>query len=246
MSEQTHIIQGIGVTRYFGGLAAVLDVDFFVDETEIVGLIGPNGAGKTTLFNVISGAFSLTRGYIEFLGEDVSRLSIMNRNRRGIARTFQTGKLFPSLTVYENVYLAALFGGNSQPRKSSDAQQDALELLEFVGLLDKRTSLAKDITLAIQRRLEVARALATKPRLLLLDEVLAGLNPTEVAQGVELIQKIRQRGITIFIVEHIMKAIMGLSDRILVLHHGEKIAEGKPGEIASNKLVQQIYLGEEL
>jgi branched-chain amino acid transport system ATP-binding protein len=245
MADTVKIVEGDHVTRMFGGLAAVSDVSFSLFEGEILGLIGPNGAGKTTLFNLISGAASATRGAILFKGSEITRMSVARRCHLGIARTFQTGKLFPSMTVNENVLVAALFG-KGDGKTDAHARQETLELLDFVGLSDKANQPAKGLTLAAQRRLEIARALATHPAVLLLDEVLAGLTPTEVAQGVDLIGRIRSRGISILIVEHIMKAVMGLSDRIVVLHHGEKIAEGSPAEIASSRTVQDVYLGETL
>ena len=245
MADTVKIVEGDHVTRMFGGLAAVSDVSFSLFEGEILGLIGPNGAGKTTLFNLISGAASATRGAILFKGSEITRMSVARRCHLGIARTFQTGKLFPSMTVNENVLVAALFG-KGDGKTDAHARKETLELLDFVGLSDKANQPAKGLTLAAQRRLEIARALATHPAVLLLDEVLAGLTPTEVAQGVDLIGRIRSRGISILIVEHIMKAVMGLSDRIVVLHHGEKIAEGSPAEIASSRTVQDVYLGETL
>jgi branched-chain amino acid transport system ATP-binding protein len=229
----------------FGGLAAVSDVSFSLFKGEILGLIGPNGAGKTTLFNLISGATPVTRGNLKLEGKEITRMSISRRCHLGIARTFQTGRLFPSMTVRENVHIAALFG-EGDGKSDAEAREATSGLLEFAGLSSKAGQTAKGLTLAAQRRLEIARALATNPTVLLLDEVLAGLTPTEVGQGVELIGRIRARGVTILMVEHIMKAVMDLSDRIVVLHHGEKIAEGLPAEIVSSKTVQDVYLGEAL
>jgi branched-chain amino acid transport system ATP-binding protein len=245
MGSQAVALQADCVTRLFGGLAAVSEVSLKAPQGEIVGLIGPNGAGKTTLFNLISGALPVTRGTILFEEKDITRTRVDSRCRLGIARTFQAGKLFSSLTVFENVAVSALFGKAGR-KTTAQAQEETHRLLEFVGLQDKANVKAKGLTLAAQRRLEVARALATKPRLLLLDEVLAGLTPAEVAEGVELIRRINQDGTTILIVEHIMKAIMGLSDHVVVLHHGVKIAEGLPSEIAASKTVQEVYLGEEI
>lgn len=242
--NQTVILQGSGVTKHFGGLAAVDDVDLHITEGEILGLIGPNGAGKTTLFNLISGALPLTQGKITFAGKDITRRSATKRSKLGIGRTFQVGRLFPNLTTLENVGLAALFGVSHRP-SYREAMHEAMLVLEFMGLASHADSFPGDLTLALQRRLEIARALATQPQLLLLDEVLAGLTPTEVAEGVQLINQICEQGITIFIVEHIMKAIMNVSHRVIVLHHGEKIAEGTPLEIASSDLVRNVYLGEE-
>jgi len=237
------ILEGEGVTKYFGGLAAVSDVDFHVDQGEVVGLIGPNGAGKTTLFNLISAALVPKPGVIRFKGEKISGLKPYQICRMGVARTFQSVKVFANMPVLQNVLLGSLFG-TSTGMSSADAAREATELLEFVGLSAVRATPAKDLTLANQKRLEVARALATKPELLLLDELMAGLNPTEVAQGMELVTRIRDKGITIVMIEHVMKAIMSVCDRIMVLHHGEKIAEGTPEEIATSKTVIEVYLGE--
>jgi branched-chain amino acid transport system ATP-binding protein len=236
------ICEGEGVTKHFGGLAAVFNVDFYIYQDEIVGLIGPNGAGKTTFFNLISGALPLTAGVIRFKGENITGLKPHQICKRRVARTFQLVKIFSNMTVLENVLIGALFG-TSTGISMSDAEAEAMELLEFVGLLAKRESLAKDLTIANQKRVEVARALATKPELLLLDEVMAGLNPTEVVYVIELIKKIRDKGIAVFMIEHVMKAIMEISDRIMVLHHGEKIAEGAPEEIATSKEIIKVYLG---
>jgi branched-chain amino acid transport system ATP-binding protein len=237
------ILEGEGVTKHFGGLAAVSRVDFNVDQGEVVGLIGPNGAGKTTLFNLISGALVPKPGAIKFKGENITGLKPHKICRLGVARTFQSVKVFANMPVLENVVLGSLFG-TSNSMSSADAAREAMESLEFVGLSAVRATPAKDLTLANQKRLEVARALATKPELLLLDELMAGLNPTEVAQAMELVTRIRDQGITIFMIEHVMKAIMSVCDRIMVLHHGQKIAEGTPQEIATSKTVVEVYLGE--
>jgi len=237
------ILEGDGVTKYFGGLAAVSHVDFNVDQGEVVGLIGPNGAGKTTIFNLISGALVPRSGVIRFKGKKITGLNPYQICRMGVARTFQSVKVFANMPVLENVLLGSLFG-MSTGMSSADAVKEATGLLEFMGLSAVRATPAKDLTLANQKRLEVARALATKPELLLLDELMAGLNPTEVAQAIELVTRIRDKGITVFVIEHVMKAIMDISDRIIVLHHGEKIAEGTPKEIATNKTVIEVYLGE--
>jgi branched-chain amino acid transport system ATP-binding protein len=237
------ILEGAGVTRRFGGLTAVSNVDFYVEQGEIAGLIGPNGAGKTTLFNLISGALVPKPGTISFKGEKITGLKPHQICRRGVARTFQSVKVFANIPVFDNVLLGALFGAPNNT-SSEDAARQAVELLEFVGLSAVRGIPAKDLTLVNQKRLEVARALATKPELLLLDELMAGLNPPEVAQAMELVAKIRDKGITVFMIEHVMKAIMNVCDRIMVLHHGEKIAEGTPQEVANSKTVVEVYLGE--
>ena len=236
------ILEGREVTKYFGGLAAVSAVDFFVDQGEVIGLIGPNGAGKTTLFNLISAALTPTSGTVTFKGQNIAGVKPYKVCRMGVARTFQTVKTFANMPVLQNVLLGSYFG-TSNTIKSNDAQEEAEDLLEFVGLSAVKASPAKDLTLANQKRLEVARALATKPELLLLDEIMEGLNPAEVAQAMELISGIRDKGITIIMIEHVMRAIMNLCERILVLHHGEKIAEGTPQEIATSEAVIRVYLG---
>jgi branched-chain amino acid transport system ATP-binding protein len=237
------ILDGRGVTKHFGGLAAVSHVDFTVDEGEIVGLIGPNGAGKTTLFNLISGALVPKAGVITFKDKKINGLKPHRICKMGLARTFQSVKVFPNMPVYDNVLLGSLFGTSSH-LSSADAATQAAKTLEFVGLSELEASSAKDLTLANQKRVEVASALATNPELLLLDELMAGLNATEVSQAMNLVARIHDQGITIFMIEHVMKAIMNVCDRIMVLHHGEKIAEGTPQEIAASKTVIEVYLGE--
>lgn len=237
------ILEGEGVTKYFGGLAAISNVDFHIDRGEIVGLIGPNGAGKTTLFNLISAALVPNLGVIRFKGNKINGLKPHQICRMGIGRTFQSVKVFPNMSVLKNVLLGSLFG-TFKDVSSAEAMSNAMFSLEFAGLSAIKETFAKDLTLANQKRLEVARALATQPELLLIDELIAGLNPAETAQAMELVTRIRDRGITVFMIEHVMKAIMAICDRIIVLHHGQKIAEGKPAEIAKNKAVIEVYLGE--
>jgi len=237
------ILEGKGVTKYFGGLAAVSNVDFTVEQGEALGLIGPNGAGKTTLFNLISAALVPKSGTIRFKGKNITGLKPYKICRMGVARTFQTVKVFADMPVLNNVVLGSYFG-TSTNMSSADAVREATELLEFVGLAAVKATPAKDLTLANQKRLEVARALATNPELLLLDEIMAGLNPAELAQAMELVTRIREKGITIIMIEHVMKAIMNVCERIIVLHHGQKIAEGTPQEIATSKTVIKVYLGE--
>jgi branched-chain amino acid transport system ATP-binding protein len=237
------ILEGEGVTKHFGGLAAVSRVDFSVSQGEVVGLIGPNGAGKTTLFNLISGALVPTEGVVRFNGENITGAKPHKICRMGVARTFQSVRVFANMPAFENVLLGSLFGC-STGMSSADAAREATDSLEFVGLSAVRGTPARDLTLGNQKRLEVARALATRPELLLLDELMAGLNPTEVAEAMELVTRIRDEEITIFMIEHVMKAIMSVCDRIVVLHHGEKIAEGTPQEIATSKTVIEVYLGE--
>jgi branched-chain amino acid transport system ATP-binding protein len=237
------ILETEKLTKYFGGIAAVSEVDLKVGQGEVLGLIGPNGAGKTTFFNLISAALAPTSGSITFKGASITGLKPEKICRLGVARTFQAVKTFANMSVLDNVVLGSFFG-SSESVSSKIAFREATELLEFVGLSAVKSAPAKDLTLANQKRLEVARALATKPDLLLLDEIMEGLNLTEVAQAMELITRIREKGTTIIMIEHVMKAIMSLCERILVLHHGEKIAEGTPQEIASSNEVIKVYLGD--
>jgi branched-chain amino acid transport system ATP-binding protein len=238
------ILEGQGVTKFFGGLAAVSNVDFHIDRGEIAGLIGPNGAGKTTLFNLISAAFPISSGEIVFKGQKLNGLKPHQICKLGIARTFQQTKIVADMPVFQNVLVGAFFGSPERV-SGADAAREASQALELVGLSGMSATPAKDLTLVNQKRVELARALATKPQLLLLDELMAGLTPTEVGEAMELVTKIRDKGITIFMVEHVMKAIMGICERVMVLQHGEKICEGTPPEIACNKTVIEIYLGEE-
>jgi len=235
------ILEVEGLVKYFGGLASVSGVDFHVEQGEILGLIGPNGAGKTTVFNLISGTFRPTSGIIKFQGEDITGLKPHQICRRNMARTFQSVQLFSNMTVLENVLLGSLFGASMN---ISEARHEAMVSLEFVGLSNKEKVSAEDLTVAEQKRLEIARALATRPELLLLDEVMAGLTPTEITSTIELVKKISGEGITIFMIEHVMHAIMSISDRIIVLHYGRKLIEGTPGEVSANKEVIEVYLGE--
>jgi len=229
------------VSRQFGGLRAVADVTLSVAEGEVVGLIGPNGAGKTTLVNVITGVHPATQGRIRFAGEDITRLRPYQVAQRGIARTFQIVQPFPQMTVLENVTAAAMFaGGLAYGRQARD---DAMEHLRFVGLADVADRSAAALTLAMRKRLEFAKGLAMQPKLLLLDEVNAGLNPSEIDQALELIRAIAARGVTVLIIEHLMKVVLSLCSRIVVLHHGELIAEDGPTQIVENARVVQAYLG---
>jgi branched-chain amino acid transport system ATP-binding protein len=237
------ILEAEGLNKHFGGLAAASAVDLDVRQGEILGLIGPNGAGKTTLFNLLSGALPPDSGTIRFKDANIAGLKPYQICRMGIARTFQSVKIFSKMSVFNNVLLGCLFG-RSHSTVSSIARSETAEILEFVELSELRDLRAMDLILANQKRLEVARALATNPDLLLLDEVMAGLTPTEIASAMVLVKKIRERGVTIVMIEHVMKAIMSICDRIIVLHHGEKIAEGTPEEIARNKTVIEVYLGE--
>jgi branched-chain amino acid transport system ATP-binding protein len=236
------ILEGEKVTKFFGGLAAVYDVDFGIREGEIVGLIGPNGAGKTTLFNMISGSLSTTGGEIRYKGQRISNLKPHQICKMGIARTFQSVKLFNNISVFDHVFLGSICGTATRTR-TMDAQRKAATLLELVELSARKSDLAKNLPLAEQKRLEVARALSTEPQVLLLDEVMAGLTATELNSFTTLIRRIRNEGTTILLVEHVMQAIMAICDRIIVLHHGVKIAEGLPQEIVTNTKVIEVYLG---
>ena len=234
------ILEVRSVSKAFGGLMAVCNVSFEMRPREILGLIGPNGAGKTTLFNVISGYYAPTTGNVLFGGKDVSGKPPWTLAARGIGRTFQVVKPFAGLSVKDNVVVVALL---RHPRRR-DAEAHASEVLELTGLADRADLPAASLTLAGRKRLEISKALALEPSFLLLDEVVAGLNPTEVDRTIELILALRDRGITILIVEHIMRVIMRISDRLVVLNFGEKIAEGPPAEVAANRAVVEAYLGE--
>ena len=229
------------LTKDFGGLRAVDRLDISIQDGMILGLIGPNGAGKSTAFNCIAGLYSATSGQVIYKDDDITNLKSYDVCRKGIARTFQLSKPFPNKSVLKNV----MVGGFLWSKDRNRAEAKALEVLEFVNLIDKRDVLGKSLTVADRKRLELARALATDPALLLLDEVMAGLRPAEVEEVITIIRKINERGITVFLIEHIMQAIMSLSDLIVVIHYGKKIAEGQPEEIASNEQVIKAYLGEE-
>lgn len=218
-------------------------VDFEVNKGEIVGLIGPNGSGKTTLFNAISGIYKVDSGKIEFGGVDITNMLIHERCKLGIGRTFQVVRPFNELSLVENVKMGCMFG--RQDVGERDVQEKTLELLDFVGLTAKKDHKAEQLNLIEKKRLEIARALATSPRILLLDEVFAGLDPAEMAASTKLLLRIRDElGITEFWVEHVMRAIMNTAERLIVLNIGEKIAEGTPSEISRNELVVRAYLGE--
>jgi branched-chain amino acid transport system ATP-binding protein len=238
------IIEVNQVFKDFGGLKALDNITFTIQAGEILGLIGPNGAGKTTLFNIIAGAFPPSGGTVKFNNEDITAQGARSICHRGISRTYQLVRPFSSLSVYENALVGFHFGKpKGMGRRATE--RDVVDVLQLTGLLAKANIPAKNLTLVGRKQLEIARALATGPKVLLLDEAISGLNPTETEGMMELIRKIRDRGITIFMIEHIMKAVMGLSDRILVLCFGRLIAQGTPAEISNNKGVIEAYLGVE-
>ncbi len=236
----TPLLEVEGLTKRFGGLLANDGVSFAVGAEEILGLIGPNGAGKTTLFNCLAGFFPPTRGSIRLDGAPVAGLPPEAVARRGIARTFQIVRVFRSMTALENVMVGAMLRRKAVPA----AERLALETLEFVGLGGRAGRPAGSLTVSEQKRLELARALATGPRLLLLDEVMAGLNPAEVREASEVVRRIRARGVACVVVEHVMEGIMPIADRVLVLDDGRKIADGTPAAIAADPAVIAAYLGE--
>ena len=236
------LIEVKDVTMRFGGLAAVADVSFVLNKGEILGLIGPNGAGKTTLFNVINGFYRPTKGDVFLHGKRVTNLRPHVLCRLGVARTFQVVRPLQRMSTLDNVVASAFI----RTKSKAEAEKLSLEVLQFTGLYDDINVLSKGLPLGKRKRLEIARALATQPEIILLDEAFAGLNPTEINEQIEIVQKIRtERGITILIIEHHMRVIMAVSDRIVVLNYGQKIAEGTPTEIGHNPVVIEAYLGEE-
>jgi branched-chain amino acid transport system ATP-binding protein len=233
-----------GVTKQIGGLTAVNRVDLRIDTGQIVGLVGPNGAGKTTLLNIISGMLPLTSGTVSFCGEDITGMKADRICRKGIAKTFQIAESFPNLTAQQCVMIGVLFG-NSHAPGMREAESMALEILAGVNFpQEKAKTLTRNLNVVELKRLQLARALACRPKLLLLDELTTGLNPKESSEAVGLIRKIRERGTSILIIEHVMSVIMGVSDRIVVLDHGEKIADGRPYEVVNNQQVIDTYLGD--
>jgi len=236
------ILQVEGVSKRFGGLQALSRVTFDLPEGQILGLIGPNGAGKTTLFNVINGIYPPEEGRIIFKGKDITATKPYYLARMGLARTHQIVRPLNELTVKENVMVGACFGRENKTLR--EAEKIAENVLEFIGLAERASQLAGSLNVAQKKRLEMARALASHPFLLLLDEVLAGLNPTEIAMMVETIRKVREQGVTIIMIEHVMHAVMKVSDRVIVLDYGQVIAEGTPDEIVRNERVIEAYLGD--
>jgi branched-chain amino acid transport system ATP-binding protein len=237
------ILEVSNVTKCFGGLAALENVSFQLQRDEILGLIGPNGAGKTTLVSLINGTLRPTKGELVFNGTALEGMPAYKRARLGIGRTFQITRPFPTLTVLDNVAVGALFGTGGGQRELKAARTEALKWLEFVDLAHRAEQRAEALGGPDRKRLELAKALAMKPTLLLLDEVMAGLNHAEIDEVIAVIKKVRAAGISILVIEHVMKAIHGLSDRVLVLNYGRKIAEGPPDVILNDPQVIEAYLG---
>ncbi len=237
-------LEGVRLKKRFGGLTAINNLDFQVHHGEIIGLIGPNGAGKTTLLNLISGSLKPSAGEIFFRKERISGLKPHKICKKGIARTFQSVKLFGNSTVYENILMGVVYGREHRIARA-DHEKEVTDLLDFAGLTPKRDSVVKDMNIVEQKMIELTRALASKPDLLLLDEVIAGLNPSEVGRACETIKEVNRKGVTVIMVEHVMDVIMNMSHRIIVLNYGEKIAEGTPEEISEDRRVIECYLGED-
>jgi branched-chain amino acid transport system ATP-binding protein len=237
------ILEGKNITKRFAGLVAVSGVDFSLQRQEILGLIGPNGAGKTTLVNVISGVYTPSEGEVLFKDKKITGRKPFRIGRLGLSRTYQVVKPFPGMTVKENAAVGAMYGAGGKKKSAREAIRSAEEILEFVGLADAMNKNADQLSVASRKRLEMAKALAMEPEVVLFDEVMAGLNFSEIDQAVELIMKIRESGVSILVIEHVMRAIKRLCDRIFVLHHGEKIADGPVDEVLNDGNVIQAYLG---
>ena len=238
----SNMIEVENISKSFKGLKAVSNVSFFVEEGKITGMIGPNGAGKSTTFNMICGYYPPTSGIVKYKGEDITRKRAYEFADMGIARTFQIMKPLGNLSVLDNVASSAFFGRH-KAKSMRQAREIASEILEFTGLISKKNVLAREMGTPDQKRLEMARALATKPDMLFLDEVMAGLNPAETEAAIDLIKRINSGGVTIFLIEHIMKAVVSLCEKVIVLHHGEKIAEGTPSQVMNDSYVMEVYLG---
>jgi branched-chain amino acid transport system ATP-binding protein len=229
------------VTKAFGGLLAVNRMNLVIEQGKIYGLIGPNGAGKTTLFNIISGFYKPESGEIFFAGENVTHLSSDQLCHKGLVRTFQMPKMFPEMSVIDNVLIGAL----SRTKRVGLARSEAEEIINFLGMGTKKDTLAGSLRVHELKRLEIAKALATKPRLFLLDETMAGLNAVEQNQMIDLLKKVHDSGVTLFVVEHVMHIVANLCEHIVVMNYGEKIAEGRPQDVLKNEKVVKVYLGEE-
>ncbi len=234
------LLEVTGLTKRFGGLIAVNKLDLQIDQGEIVGMIGPNGAGKTTAFNMISGVYKPDHGAVVFKGKDITQWRPDQICKWGLTRTFQVVKPFMNLSVRENV----IVGAYNHTKDDLLAMKKVDEILGFLDLDNEAEQMASDLTIASRKRLELARALATDPTMLLLDEVMAGLRPTETDEVIEMVRRISERGVAVLLVEHVMRVVMALANRVVVIHHGEKIAEGVPNDIVRNKAVIEAYLGE--
>ncbi|MCI8865416.1 MAG: ABC transporter ATP-binding protein [Lachnospiraceae bacterium] len=239
---ESPMIEVQNITKRFKGLTAVKEVSFSVREGGITGMIGPNGAGKSTTFNMICGYYPPTEGRIFYKGQDITNKKAHEYTDMKIARTFQIMKPLKNLSVLDNVVASSYFG-HAGAKNVREARERAMEVLQFTGLYEKRHVLSKDMGTPDQKRLEMARALATRPRMLFLDENMAGLNPAETEDAIRLIRKINESGVTIFLIEHIMQAVVSLCEEVIVLHHGEKIAEGTPKQVMNDPFVMEVYLG---
>ena len=239
------LLEGKGVSKSFGALNAVAQIDFQIGQNEILGLIGPNGAGKTTLVNLITGVYPLTTGKIVFNGQRIDGLKPARISRLGMTRTFQIVKPFPGMSVRENVVIGALFGKNGAARTTRSAFQEADRWIEYVNLQDYRKASVDQINISFRKRMDLAKALAMEPDLLMLDEVMAGLNSKDIEEMMALVTRVNQElKTTLLVIEHVMKAVMSISHRVMVLHHGRKIADASPQEIVKDDRVIEAYLGE--